>query len=724
MSSHPRLMLIVGTMAVNLFASTEITTAQSKKKPLPSQVYHTIVGGGGLIEGQCIGVEKDNFAVVQTSDRKKWRVPLELFDAGDLKLICDHFGVEASVKPAKGYPATSEEKHPWHSLRGGVMVFGKIVAIRDNLMDVVDGEGNLYRVPYDLLAAGARDHANIQITRLTASAKANNKKIASKLAQNKSEAPKDQPKDSKNPKPSDPTLPSALAEALGKMQKPGATPAAPSSSNYPSRKWKDPQGKILLTGRYVELRGEKVLIADSKGKQHELVVAHLHPADQKWVELTAAGAKLPLEADEHAETPSTEAGAVVNKNPERTWKLQTGVQLAQGRFRELKDGVVTIIRPDGGEMPLPLDLLSDADRQYAHALAKGRQPGKTPEGAVAISSETASLKPSLDRRKMILLDGKNLSLLSADGKKKLGTKELPGEPKQVLERPEYYIAAIGNKLMLLDRATLKPKSEYELWKYRQIRHVSLHPKQRISFLVVESGIDEVRANELERQRLLAINEQTGDMIDLGKHYATWSAVDPTGKFLLTGFKSVKEEFGGFRVNPGGQIIEQPKWENTDVLRRFKIAGDEIELDEVFENAGANGQSLVISPDGNQVAYLSYTGYPTFSGNVALFEAANFEKKPVTLKMKDLADCKRLAFHPSKPLAASPGEGCMVLYNTQTGDPIDNSFGDLDRWQDIAVHEFSFSADGSGIVMIVSQGGGDRFILTADLTEDLKSSSPN
>jgi hypothetical protein len=149
--------------------------------------------------------------------------------------------------------------------------------------------------------------------------------------------------------------------------------------------------------------------------------------------------------------------------------------------------------------------------------------------------------------------------------------------------------------------------------------------------------------------------------------------------------------------------------------------DGVELDEEFRNAGANGQGLVMSRDGKRVAYLSFTGYPTLSYNIALFDLRDFERKPIQLSAKEIADCKRLALHPTAPLAASPGGQAIVLFDTRTGSVSAKQPQIPDELQGCAVHDFVFSGDGRRLVSAASRGGGERFITAIEVPSSSTSS---
>lgn len=148
----------------------------------------------------------------------------------------------------------------------------------------------------------------------------------------------------------------------------------------------------------------------------------------------------------------------------------------------------------------------------------------------------------------------------------------------------------------------------------------------------------------------------------------------------------------------------------------------MELEEEFPNAGANGQGLVLSPNGKQVVYLSFTGYPTFSYNIALLDAKSFDKKPVTLATKDVASCKQLAIHPTKNLAAAPGGEAVVFFDTRTGKALADQPKISETLRGCAVHQLVFAGDGGHLILHVSKGGGERFVASIPMTSDKMNSA--
>jgi hypothetical protein len=631
------------TTAILLSALSAGEAASKRAKagpaPIPSRTW-SCYSAGGLIDGSCVALD-DDMAIIEQAGGERVSVPIELFEPGQQKEIRQHFGAAVEDKKRR---QPSFQGHPWHSSRGGVIVSGKITGRTGNLLTVEDGNGDKFRIPYNLLASGAQDHARAAVTQL----------------------------EGKPFQPEAKTKPAA---------KPRATPERPSRPVRPVQ----PE---------LPVRPE---VKPPIAPEPPAVVPVPEPATPK--------PSVARPAEQPVAKPT---------GPARKWKMRGGAVLGEGRFVELRGDQVTIEQADGKRKPLPLPILDEADQEYARTLAKGGTPGEVPAGAIEVRESGARLSWSLDRRSMRLLDGRKLVELSADGKKAMATHGLSAETLVVLERPEYFVAACGKELRILDKTTLKTKAKHELWKYKRIRDVALHPSQKVAFVSVEGNVDEVRDNSAETQRIVIVDEASGDVALPDNAYGAWVVVHPSGKFLLAGFRDVYQTGSDIHVNPDLHVVETPQYGNTDILRRFKIEGNDLALDDAFKNAGANGQGLVMSPDGRRISYLSYTGYPTFSGNVAALDATNFKKKPVMYAMKNKSDCKKMVYHPVLDLTASPGGGSAVIYDATTGEPSADRLATTEALAGVMVHDLMFSASGTHLVLVVSKGGGPRYLQSVPL----------
>lgn len=402
------------------------------------------------------------------------------------------------------------------------------------------------------------------------------------------------------------------------------------------------------------------------------------------------------------------------RGPVRRWRMRSGVVMAEGQFLQISGPSVRVALAGGGIQHVPLELLMDADRQYAEALAGGGELGQVPQGALEIVGDRPQFIPTRAGRELLLIDGARLHVLPADGGPPRVSQDLGGEVLAADTRGDQIVAAVGNTLLVLDQRTLKQRAKHELWKYRRIRAVALHPQRQLAFVSVESSREAQQRNSAESQRVVIVDERTGEFDESGDVFGKFLAFDPAGRFLLVGYGETYQSGSNIHINPGLQVIETPEYENVDSLTRYQFDGTRLVEAEKFPDAGANGQGLVLSPDGGRVSYLGFAGYPTFSGNVVALEAANFRRKPVTFPMKDRSDCKRMAYHPALPWVVSPGGDGVVFYSSETGEPLDDKLAATDALAETAVETLCPTPDGKRLALIVSRAGSPRYLTTVEL----------
>jgi hypothetical protein len=88
---------------------------------------------------------------------------------------------------------------------------------------------------------------------------------------------------------------------------------------------------------------------------------------------------------------------------------------------------------------------------------------------------------------------------------------------------------------------------------------------------------------------------------------------------------------------------------------------------VKKEAGAKGFGIVLTPDGRRLSYLSFVGYPLYSGNVPAWDPADLVKRPVSYPAKaNGATPTKIAFHPILPIAAAPAAAGAVAFDRETG----------------------------------------------------------
>jgi hypothetical protein len=271
------------------------------------------------------------------------------------------------------------------------------------------------------------------------------------------------------------------------------------------------------------------------------------------------------------------------------------------------------------------------------------------------------------------------------------------------------VGATGNSLHLLDRKTFRPQASYELGKDRRIRDLALHPTRAIAFVAVGPAADSSGRGQARTQSILLVDEQDGTVHDPGSAAGSWIRIDPTGAFLFAGLRVSRDGGPDEELDPTGRPVPRFDAAEHDLLQRFRIDGLRLVLDERIEDAGAIGQGLVLSPDGQRVSYLGLTGSPTLSYNVLARDARDFRKSPITFATSAKADCKRLVYSPCGDLAAAPARGGAVVFDAATGAELAGRLPADPDLSGAVIHDLSFSADGFHLLCLASRGGSPRYL---------------
>jgi hypothetical protein len=172
------------------------------------------------------------------------------------------------------------------------------------------------------------------------------------------------------------------------------------------------------------------------------------------------------------------------------------------------------------------------------------------------------------------------------------------------------------------------------------------------------------------------------------------AIDPKGKFLITGSCQMYQS-GSRVVNNPQNSFRVPTYGYGDNLSRFTLAADgRPTLAETKSKPGTNGRGIRLSPDGSRVTYLSYTGYPKRSGNLAGWTPTDLEMMPTSYATAGKGSTSDLAFHPYLRLAASRTKTGAMFFDSHTGkiqtDRLRMPGGGL---RNASIHRVYFSPDG-------------------------------
>jgi hypothetical protein len=265
----------------------------------------------------------------------------------------------------------------------------------------------------------------------------------------------------------------------------------------------------------------------------------------------------------------------------------------------------------------------------------------------------------------LLLEGDSLKRLAADGFTVKQTLKLPAKYTMIAERDNYFVALSDEKqsLDLIDPKTLAVRRSVKM-EYRARYDMALNPVKPITYVTVEKG-----GGDGPQQVVLIVNESTGDVLEPDNFFGRWVRVSPDGREVYTGYTEVYRKGSRLLFNPD-RIHVIPEYGSIDALLVYDVTGQRPREVRMKDAPGANGSGIALSGDGRRLSYLSYTGYPIYSGNVPAFDPSNFDKRPVTYPAKaNKAKAQDIAFHPVLELAAAAGDDGAVVFNRETGDAL-------------------------------------------------------
>ncbi|MFN7289185.1 MAG: trypsin-like peptidase domain-containing protein [Pirellula sp.] len=329
--------------------------------------------------------------------------------------------------------------------------------------------------------------------------------------------------------------------------------------------------------------------------------------------------------------------------------------------------------------------------------------GKPPQSFSKLDLEIDhyDLSVSHDRKNLLLLQGEQLRVLGPDGITVVKTIKLPSLYRQIKDRGSYMVALSKQPagLALIDKKTgqLRKSIPLESKNVRvlDVLDIAVHPTEQISYVTIRNDVN------LPRNRLLVVDEQTGEVFTSPESIGTWIHVDPTGSYLYAGYEDLYERGANFIFNPGGQFVITPDYGNIDWLMSYQIDGKRLKLTQIDLDAGGNGSGLSMSPDGKRLTYLSFAGTPTSSKNLAAWNAANLDEAPVSYPTKDIATTSHLAFHPRLNLAAVPSLNSAVIFDRETGQVLPDRLQMTSKgFEGEQVEDVSFSPDGQALLFIV------------------------
>jgi hypothetical protein len=302
----------------------------------------------------------------------------------------------------------------------------------------------------------------------------------------------------------------------------------------------------------------------------------------------------------------------------------------------------------------------------------------------------------------IILQKDQLTAVAADGISVVRKVHLEHPYVRIAEREQYYVG-VRLEPMMLDLIDKKSGGVIRTIKlqYPAFRDLVLLPNEPFSFVSVRN------AQSVPHDRIVVVDEKRGEVREPKDLIGTFMKVDRSGRHMWVGIKDLYRQGTEYFINPDWNIVTTPRYGTIDFLLRFDIVNGELVRKESIENVGANGSGVRVSADGKRVTYLSFTGFPGFSKNIAAWDGTDFRKKPVVYEIKDQTGGKEptsIDFHPVLPLVVIPKESGAMVFGRETGDEEKDRIkippGLLDT---AAVTDARFSPDGLSVILSCRKG---------------------
>jgi hypothetical protein len=322
-----------------------------------------------------------------------------------------------------------------------------------------------------------------------------------------------------------------------------------------------------------------------------------------------------------------------------------------------------------------------------------------------------SIDLSVDRRSMLLVSGRRLTILGADGRTRSRSADLAKPYRRLLDRETYFVALTPTTLELVDKSTLVPTRTIKL-NCKDAFDVAVHPTRRVAFVTL-SDDEPGGLPRLGAAKIALVDLATFIVTRPPGLYGRWLAIDSDGRRLFAGANGFSDLITAEELSLGDAAKSDTP---LDVLLAYTLdeTGATVQSSRVNPRAGASGRAVRIAPGGDVVTYVSAGGTPPLSYTLPAFDAEDVGRVVAEYALKDAAPCADLAYHPVLPIVAACGEKGVMLFDAPSGKRIEGRLVVKAANVPMDPKRVFWSPDGQSLLIDVASAGGSRVLRAYEL----------
>lgn len=389
------------------------------------------------------------------------------------------------------------------------------------------------------------------------------------------------------------------------------------------------------------------------------------------------------------------AGMTVDKDGLLAWTPPANWASAEKMAIEVGDGVGPVATSTAILLPQPI-ILAERDTWTSGA------------AGIAALGGGAQVFADPSSRQVVIHRGKILTCLDASTLRPAGDREAGDLNVGELRGDELLVAGPG-VLEAFRLPSLQPAGSWKI-PATSVSSIAAHPGKRLCYV---AGIDPTTTNQVQRHRVLVVNQSTNAVQWLDEAYATHIDLAGDGNKLFA-VLSVDITDEQMFIGIYGQLGTVRRTASATLLARYGLNGSTAKLEELHENLSNWFAHLSVSPDGRLVSPVCGGGFragtPEQNGNtIPAFSAMAFSKVEAVYRVEKGQGW--MAHHPRAAVVAAGGHDSILLFELASGKPRGE---DLFPATSLArVHRAWFAAQGNHLIVHGDHPSHGPVLLTVD-----------